>query len=62
MMKLADFASFIKSLPKRRIVVNLFNFIIWLSVGAVIGWLASRLFEAENRRTYKPIPVRVSRT
>jgi hypothetical protein len=29
------------------------HFIIWLSVGAIIGWLASRMFEAENRRTYK---------
>jgi hypothetical protein len=60
MMKLAEPASFIKKLPKRRIDVNLFNFIIWLSVGAVIGWLASRMFEAENRRIYKRIPVRVS--
>lgn len=30
--------------------MNLFNFIVWLSVGAVIGWFASRMIEIEKRR------------
>jgi hypothetical protein len=38
--------------------MKLINFIIWLSVGAVIGWFASRL--VEHRRTNKPMPVKVS--
>ena len=39
---------------------NLINFIVWLSAGAVIGWFASRMVEVERRRTYKPMPVKVS--
>jgi len=35
--------------------VNLINFILWLSVGAVIGWLASRMVKAERRLADKPI-------
>jgi uncharacterized membrane protein YeaQ/YmgE (transglycosylase-associated protein family) len=30
--------------------VNLINFIVWLSAGAVIGWFASRMVKAERRR------------
>ena len=34
--------------------MNLINFILFLSAGAVIGWFASRLVKAENmRKTYK---------
>jgi hypothetical protein len=40
--------------------MNLINFIVWLSAGAVIGWFASRMVEAERRRAYKPVPVQVS--
>jgi len=36
--------------------MNLINFIVWLSSGAVIGWFASRMVEAERRRTHKPRP------
>ena len=32
--------------------MNLINFIVWLSAGAVIGWFASRMVQAENRRTH----------
>jgi hypothetical protein len=37
--------------------MNLINFIVWLSTGAVIGWLASRMVESEHRRTHKPVHV-----
>lgn len=30
--------------------MNLFNFIVWLSTGAVIGWFASRMVKAEKNR------------
>lgn len=30
--------------------MNLINFIVWLSAGAVIGWFASRMIEIEQRR------------
>jgi len=29
--------------------MNLFNFIVWLSAGAVIGWFASRMVQMEKR-------------
>jgi hypothetical protein len=35
--------------------MNLFNFIIWLSAGAVIGWFASRMVQAEKKRIYIPM-------
>jgi len=38
--------------------MNLTNFILWLSVGAVIGWFASRMAKRENMR----VPVRVLNT
>jgi len=31
--------------------MRLLNFIIWLSVGAVAGWFASRLVELEKPKT-----------
>jgi hypothetical protein len=40
-------------------IVNLVNFILWLSVGAVIGWFASRMLELEQTRIIKPIPIKV---
>jgi uncharacterized membrane protein YeaQ/YmgE (transglycosylase-associated protein family) len=30
--------------------MNLINFIVWLSAGAIIGWFASRMIEAERKR------------
>ncbi len=36
--------------------MNLINFVVWLSAGAVIGWFASRMVKAEHRRTHKPLP------
>jgi uncharacterized membrane protein YeaQ/YmgE (transglycosylase-associated protein family) len=35
--------------------MNLINFIIWLSAGAVIGWFASRMVQAEQKQTQKQI-------
>ena len=40
--------------------MNLINFIVWLTVGAVIGWFASQMVKAEHRWTHKPMPVKVS--
>jgi len=40
--------------------MNLLNFIAWLTAGAVIGWFASRMVEAERRQTHKPLPAKVS--
>ena len=37
--------------------MNLINFIVWLSAGAVIGWFASLMDDAENRHAYKPMPI-----
>lgn len=31
--------------------MNLINFIVWLSVGAVIGWIASRMVQLERKKT-----------
>ena len=36
--------------------MNLVNFIVWLSTGAVIGWFASRMVKMEHRLTHKPLP------
>lgn len=36
--------------------MNLFNFIVWLSAGAVIGWFASRMVQLEQKRNHKPTP------
>ena len=32
--------------------MNLLNFIVWLSAGAVIGWFASRMIQVEHRRNH----------
>jgi len=36
--------------------MNLINFIVWLTVGAVIGWFASRMVMVEHRRTHISLP------
>jgi uncharacterized membrane protein YeaQ/YmgE (transglycosylase-associated protein family) len=33
--------------------MELIKFIVWLSVGAVIGWFARRMVKVEHRRIYK---------
>ena len=35
--------------------MNLINFIVWLSTGAVIGWFASQMVRA-GRKVHKPLP------
>ncbi len=32
-------------------------FIVWLSAGIVVGWLVSRIYEIENKRNLKLVPV-----
>lgn len=39
--------------------MNLVNFIVWLSAGAVVGWFASRMVRAE-RKAHKSLPVKGS--
>jgi hypothetical protein len=36
--------------------MNLFNFIVWLTAGAVIGWFAHRMVEVEHRQAHKSLP------
>ena len=36
--------------------MNLFNFLVWLSAGAIIGWFASQMVTAEHRQTQKALP------
>ena len=37
--------------------MDLINFIVWLTAGAVIGWFASRMVTAQHeRRADKPTP------
>jgi hypothetical protein len=38
--------------------MNLINFIVWLTTGAVIGWFASRMVEAEQRQITKPVVIK----
>jgi hypothetical protein len=40
--------------------MNLINFIVWLSAGAVIGWFASRMEMVEHKRTHKPCLARIA--
>jgi hypothetical protein len=42
--------------------MELLKFIMWLTVGAVIGWFANRLVEVEQRRTVKLVPLEASGT
>jgi hypothetical protein len=39
--------------------MELIKFIIWLVIGAVIGWFASRIVTTENDWTHKSMPVKV---
>jgi len=36
--------------------MELIKFIVWLSVGAIIGWFARGMVKVEHRRTHKPLP------
>lgn len=36
--------------------MNLVNFIVWLTAGAIIGWFASRMVEAQRKRIPKKDP------
>lgn len=36
--------------------MRLMNFIIWLCVGAVLGWFARVMVEVEYMRPLKPMP------
>ena len=36
--------------------MELIKFIMWLTVGAVVGWFANRIVMVEHRRTHKPVP------
>lgn len=33
--------------------MNLFNFLVWLTTGALIGWFASRMVSAEKLRSHR---------
>jgi len=35
-------------------------FIIWLSAGVLIGWLVSQMFEFDQRRSRKLVPIQIS--
>lgn len=35
--------------------MSFWNFITWLTAGAVVGWFASRMVEAERRRKYEKL-------
>jgi hypothetical protein len=36
--------------------MNLLNFLVWLCAGAVIGWFARQMVEAEHRRIHEHMP------
>jgi len=38
--------------------MNLLNFIVWLSAGAVVGWFASRMVRAERKMVRNTVPVK----
>jgi hypothetical protein len=33
--------------------MRLFSFLVWLTTGALVGWLASKMVSAENMRRQK---------
>jgi uncharacterized membrane protein YeaQ/YmgE (transglycosylase-associated protein family) len=35
--------------------MNFVNFIVWLTAGAIVGWFASRMVEAERRRVVEVV-------
>lgn len=36
--------------------MNLINFIVWLTAGAVIGWFASRMVMVEHKHKHISLP------
>jgi len=40
--------------------MELTKFIMWLTAGAVVGWIASRIVTTEHRFTHKPKSAKVS--
>jgi uncharacterized membrane protein YeaQ/YmgE (transglycosylase-associated protein family) len=40
--------------------MNFTNFIIWLTAGAIVGWFASKMVEAERKRIVRVIPASAS--
>ena len=43
--------------PTERKSMDLVNFIVWLTAGAVVGWFANRMVKAQHeRRAEKPTP------
>ena len=36
--------------------MELIKFILWLTVGAVVGWFANRIVMVEHRRNHKLMP------
>ena len=37
--------------------MNFWNFITWLTAGAVVGWFASRMVEVQRKRKDEDFPV-----
>lgn len=35
--------------------MNFFNFVAWLTAGAIVGWFARRMIEAEHGRAVIPV-------
>jgi hypothetical protein len=49
--------------PTERKSMDLVNFIVWLTAGAVIGWFANRMVKAQHkRRADKPTHSAVERS
>ena len=43
--------------PTERKSMDLVNFIVWLTAGAVVGWFANRMVKAQHvRRVARPTP------
>jgi hypothetical protein len=37
--------------------MHIFNFVAWLTAGAIVGWFARRMIEAEHSRVVIPVSV-----
>lgn len=37
--------------------MNFFNFVAWLTAGAIVGWFARRMIEAEHNRVVIPVSI-----
>ena len=35
--------------------MRLFSFLVWLTTGALVGWMASKMVSAENMRRQKQV-------